>query len=137
MERLKGKCLGNVYDFIVRSHGGISKNCTLTTLSGTFSWVYLWKRSRPSQRVTGIKAVILGMSQGLALVDGQHGSACEHTHALTYISHIKGGIEAEKDKHKEEIDRRVTYSQNLDVVAFVLQIAPKVLQLGLDLKKEM
>lgn len=129
--------MGNVYDFIVRAYGGISKNCPFTMLSGTFSWVYLWKKSRPSQRFTGIKAVILGMSQGLAFVDGQQGSTCEHTHALTYISHIKGGIEAEKDKHKEGINRRVTYSQNLDVVAFVLQIAPKVLQLGLDLKKEM
>lgn len=33
------------------------------------------------------------------------------------------------------VNREVTYSQNLDVVAFVLQIAPKVLQPGLDLKK--
>lgn len=128
--------MGNVYDFIVRAYGGISKNCTFTMLSGTFSWVFLWKKRRPGQRFTGIKAVILGMSQGLALVNGQHGSACEHTHALTYISHIEGEMEAEKDKHEEGIDRRVTYSQNLDVVAFVLQIAPKVLQPGLDLKKE-
>lgn len=30
---------------------------------------------------------------------------------------------------------RATYSQNLDVVAFVLQVAPQVLQPGLDLEK--
>lgn len=71
MERLKGKCLDNVYGFIVQAYGGISMNCTFTMLSGTFSWVYLWKKSRLSQRFTGIKAIILGMSQWLAFVDSQ------------------------------------------------------------------
>lgn len=63
MERLKGKCLDNVYGFIVQAYGGISKNCTFTVLSGTFSWVFLWKKIRPSQCFTGIKPMILGMSQ--------------------------------------------------------------------------
>lgn len=49
---------------------------------------------------------------------------------------MNGEIETEKDKQGEGVDRRGTYSQNLDVVAFVLQIAPEVLQPGLDLKKK-
>lgn len=53
----------------------------------------------------------------------------------THINTHEGGDQSGKDKQGEEVDRRVTYSQNLDVVAFVLQIAPKVLQPGLDLKK--
>lgn len=63
MERLRGKCLDNVYGFIVQAYGGISKNCTFTMLSGTFPWVYLWKNCCLSQCFTGIKALILEMSQ--------------------------------------------------------------------------
>lgn len=63
MERLKGKCLDNVYGFIVGAYGGNSKNCTFTMLSGAFSWVYLWKKRPASQLFTGITVIALGISR--------------------------------------------------------------------------